>query len=210
MRLIPTEPIEGIEPDPRREGAVRLIVHGRAALTLPVEAVRREGLKVGSVIDPATGERLLQAMDEYAAYRTAVNLLGRRPYARKDLGRRLVMKGHPRPVVEAALERAERLGYLDDERFARHFVQTRSARGRGPARLRRELAIQGVGTAVADRIIAEEVSPEASSGQLLALARKRSDQLAGLPRPDRIRRVVAYLARRGFTGSAVVQLVRGL
>lgn len=206
----PTEPIEGIEVDPRREGAVRIMIRGRAALIVPVEAVQREGLKVGSVISPAVGERLLRAVDEYAAYRTAIGLLGRRPYARKDLGRRLVTKGHPKPAVELALERAERLGYLDDERFARHYVQTRTARGRGPARLRRELSIQGVGSTIADRVLAEEVTPEASNGQLLALARKRSDQLAGLPRPDRIRRVVAYLARRGFTGSEVVQLVRGL
>ncbi len=210
MRLIPTEPIEGIEPDPRREGAVRLMVRGRAALIVPMEAARREGLTVGSVIEAAAGERLLQAVDEHAAYRIAIGLLGRRPYARKDLGRRLVLKGHARPVVEAALERAEQLGYLDDERFARHFVQTRSARGRGPARLRRELSIQGVNGTVADRVLAEEVSAETSSEQLLVLARKRSAQLAGLPRPDRIRRVVAFLARRGFTGSAVVQLVKGL
>lgn len=210
MRLIPIEPIEGIEVDPRREGAVRLIVGGRAALIVPAEAVQREGIKVGSVIGPASGERLLQALDDYGAYRTAIGLLGRRPFARKDLGRRLVMKGHPKVAVESALDRAERLGYLDDEGFARHFVQTRSARGRGPARLRRELSIQGVSPAVADRVVAEEVSAEASSGQLLALAQKRINQLAGLPRPDRIRRVVAFLARRGFTGSAVVQLVKGL
>jgi regulatory protein len=210
MRLIPTEPIEGIEVDPRREGAVRLIVGGRTALIVPAEAVQREGIKVGSVIPAASGERLLQAMDDFGAYRTAIGLLGRRPYARKDLGRRLVMKGHPKVAVEAALDRAQRLGYLDDERFARHFVQTRSARGRGPARLRRELTMQGVSPAVAERVLTEEVSAEASSGQLLALAQKRINQLAGLPRPDRVRRVVAFLARRGFTGSAVVQLVKGL
>jgi regulatory protein len=210
MRVIPSKPIEAIEPDPRREGAVRIVVGGRAVLIVPVEAARREGLVAGAVLGAEQVERLLLASDHEAAFRTAVRFLERRPFARRDLGRRLAMKGHPPAAVEAALDRAEQAGYLDDERFARYFVQSRSARGRGPVRLRRELAICGVSSALADRVLAEEVPERAASEQVLALAQKRARQLRDLPRPDRIRRVVAYLARRGYRGPSVIQVVRQL
>ena len=131
-----------------------------------------------------------------------------RSYARSDLGRRLQRKGHSRPAVEAALERAATLGLLDDESYARSYVQTRAARGRGPSRLARDLLAMGVQRSVIDRALAAEW-PEGTEASTvpLALATKRAAQLGGLPRPTRRRRVLAYLARRGFSGRAVTEIV---
>ncbi len=41
----------------------------------------------------------------------------------------------------------------------------------------------------------------------LALATKRAAQLGELPRPVKRRRVLAYLARRGFAGREITDLV---
>jgi SOS response regulatory protein OraA/RecX len=41
----------------------------------------------------------------------------------------------------------------------------------------------------------------------LALAAKRVAQLGDLPRPAKRRRVLAYLARRGFAGRDITELV---
>ena len=51
--------------------------------------------------------------------------------------------------------------------------------------------------------------PEGSdrTGVPLALAQKRAAQLGSLPRQAKRRRVVAYLARRGFTGRDITELV---
>jgi regulatory protein len=205
---MPSKPIEAIEPDPRRAGAVRVMVDGRAVLIVPAEAARREGLEPGAALGADSVGRLLDAADEEAAFKTAVRLLERRPFARRDLTRRLSLKGHPPAAVAAALERAERLHYLDDERYTRHFVQSKTARGYGPARLRKELSQRGVAAPMIERILAEEVGAEGAEQAIIALARKRAGQLGELPRPDRIRRVVAYLARRGYSGPEVVKLAR--
>lgn len=207
MRAAPTSPIERIEPD-RRAGSVRLVVAGRTVLTVPVEAVQAERLVAGAVLSEEVVARLGQWADREAAYRTALRALERRPFARLDLGRRLMQRGHPPAAVTAALDRAAAAGVLDDERFARHYVQTRTARGRGPARLRRELSVQGVASSLIDRVLAEEISEEQTRATILALALKRAGQLQALERPARLRRVLAFLARRGHTGSEVRRLVR--
>jgi SOS response regulatory protein OraA/RecX len=75
-------------------------------------------------------------------------------------------------------------------------------------RLRRELAGMGVSAALADRVLADEVPEEASRSAIVTLARKRAGQLKDVPRADRVRRVVAYLARRGYRGPDVVRAVR--
>jgi regulatory protein len=208
MREAPSRPVDRIEPDARHEGIVRLLVDGRTVLTVPVEAVRAEGVERGSTLTEAVFGRLCDWADREAAYRTALRLLARRPFARQDLGRRLMLKGHQQAAVSGALERAESAGVLNDERFALHYVQTRLARGRGPARLRRELAVQGVAAPVVDRVLAEETSEEQSQAAMLALARKRASQLPNLERSARVRRVLAYLARRGYSGPEVRRLVR--
>src|SRR2546423_10238099 len=124
--------IPALEPDPRRPEAVRVEVDGIRFGTVPRELVATDHLAVGRELDPALQDRLGAAADIEAAYRTALRALEVRSFARGDLARRLSRKGHPRPALEAALERIHGLGLLDDAAYARNYVQTRAARGRGP------------------------------------------------------------------------------
>lgn len=200
--------ITGLEPDPRRPEAVRLEIDGIRFGAVPRELVTKEHLAVGREIDPALQDRLSSAADAEGAYRTALRALEIRSFARGDLTRRLIRKGHPRPAVEAALQRVQELGLLDDAAYARTYVQTRAARGRGPLRLTRDLVALGVERSLIDRALQAEW-PEGSDHTAvpLALARKRAGQLNGLPRQTRRRRVVAYLARRGFVGREISEMV---
>jgi regulatory protein len=200
--------ITAVDVDPRRPDSVKLEIEGARFGAVPRDLVSDEGLVVGRVVDPELQDRLARAADAEAAYRTVLRALEVRSYARGDLARRMLRKGHQRQAVETALERASRFGLLDDATFARSYVQTRSARGRGPARLVRDLLSMGVERGLIDRAIAAEWSEETDKTAMpLALAKKRAAQLGGLPRQTRRRRVVAYLARRGFTGRDISEMV---
>ncbi len=206
MNPIPT--ITALEPDPRRPATVRLELDGARFGAVPRDLVGTERLAVGLVIDTELHQRLATAADAEAAHRTALRCLELRSYARNDLARRLQRKGHPRHAVEAALERVAALGLLNDEAYARNYVQTRAARGRGPSRLIRDLLAMGVQRAVIDGAVAAQW-PEGSDTTSMprALATKRSAQLGALPRQTKRRRVLAYLARRGFSGREVSEIV---
>ena len=203
--------ITAIEQDPRRPGTVRLELDGTRFGVVPADLIAAEGLSPGQSIAPEVHERLSAAADAEAAFRTGLRVLELRPYARADLGRRLLRKGHPRAAVDVALERLLRLGLLDDETYARNYVQTRAARGRGPSRLIRDLLAMGVQRSLIDRALAAEW-PEGSDRTSMprALVSKRAAQLGTLPRQTKRRRLLAYLARRGFSGwevSAIVESV---
>jgi regulatory protein len=200
--------LTGLAPDPRRPGTLRVEVDGVRFGGVPEALARSAGLEVGRIVDAELQERLTAAADAEGAFRTLLRALERRGFARTDLGRRLARKGHPRPAVDAALERAVALGLLDDAAFALNYVQTRAARGRGPARLARDLMAMGVERSLIDRALTAEW-PEGSdrTGLPAALAAKRAAQLGDLPRPVKRRRVLAYLARRGFAGREVTELV---
>ena len=200
--------LTALEPDPRRPGTLRVEVDGVRFGAVPRDLAEAAGLAVGRPVDAALHEQLTAAADAEGAFRTLLRALERRSFARADLARRLIRKGHPRPAVDAAVERAHTLGLLDDAAFAQNYVQTRAARGRGPSRLTRDLLAMGVERGQIDRALAAEW-PEGSdrSRVPLALATKRAAQLGNLRRPVMRRLVLAYLARRGFAGREITELV---
>jgi regulatory protein len=200
--------LTALEPDPRRPGTLRVEVDGARFGAVPAEMARAAGLAVGRAVDGDLQERLTAAADAEGAFRTLLRALERRSFARADLGRRLVRKGHPRQAVEAALDRAQALGLLDDAAFAAGYVQTRAARGRGPSRLARDLMAMGVERSHIDRALAAEWPEGADRTEVpQALASKRAAQLGDLPRSVKRRRVLAYLARRGFAGRDISDMV---
>jgi regulatory protein len=203
--------VTGLEADPRRAGTVRIDLDEQRFASVPAELVLLEGLKLGQVLDDALRERLGSAAERESAYRTALRALERRGFARADLARRLLRKGHIRSAVEAALDQLAAVGVLDDHAFAEHYVATRGARGRGPLRLTRDLLAMGVERRVIDRALsAHQADAGESTEPPLALASKRAAQLGNIPRAAKRRRLLAYLARRGYAGREVSTMVSRL
>ena len=203
-----TDVVTSVEPDSRGIGALRVHVNGRSFCTIPLSAAAELGLRPGMVLDSLLRDRLGQAADAQAAYRFILAALGRRGFARRDLERRLIHRGHPRDAARAALDRAAAAGLIDDRQYAFSYAQVKATRGRGPARLLRDLFAMGVDRAIAEEAIAAAWAGEDREAEAtLALARKRAGQLGAIPRPAKRRRLLAYLARRGFTGREVRAVV---
>jgi len=197
---VPT--LTGLAPDPRQPG-YRLVEldRGRFA-SLPAEALAGLPLRVGDALSDTLFDRLQALADLEAACRAAVRLLATRSRSRADLRRRLVQKQHPPAAADGALARLEARGLLEDRRFAREYAASHALR-RGPARLLRDLLAQGVERGTAEEAVRAALADEGVDplSAARAVAEKRARQLADLPLEVRRRRLLAYLARRGFQGS---------
>lgn len=204
--------LTGLAPDPRRPDYRLVEVDRGRFASLPTAELAMLGLAVGEEIPPRVYERLQELADREAAQGAALRALNRRAHARLDLRRRLLQKQHPAAAVDAVLERLHATGLIDDTRFAFDYAAAKARRGRGPARLIRDLQAQGVERRVAEDAVrrslaAEGVDPEA---KVRALVEKRAKQLAGLPPMVRKRRLVAFLVRRGFQNSEIRTVVEEL
>ncbi len=204
--------LTALAPDPRQPGYRLVEVDRGRFASLPVAALERLSLQLGADLAPAVLDRLRELADVEAAQRAALRALARRAHARLDLERRLVKKQHPRAAVEAALERLAGRGLLDDRRFAEQYAAVRATRGKGPARLLRDLLAQGVERGTAEQAVSRALEEEGIDPGLeaRAVAAKRARHLAGLPAPVRRRRLLAFLLRRGYGGLQVKELVREL
>jgi regulatory protein len=169
-------------------------------------------LTPGIELSPPVLARLQDLADVEAACRAGLRSLATRGRARRDLRRRLIQKQHPPQAVDEALTRLDACGLLDDRRFAVEYAARHSARGRGPARLVADLLSQGVDRAIADRAVGEALAEEGIDPDqaLRAVAARRASQLTALAPAVRKRRLLAYLARRGYPTVQVRELVDAL
>jgi regulatory protein len=141
-----------------------------------------------------------------AAYTEAVKRLARQPQSRAALRQRLLRLGYVDDAVDAALDRAEGDGYLNDREYAASLVRRR-LRGRGHALIAQELRAKGVEDSAAAPALAT-VDAEAEAEQALTLGKS----LLANRRLADARALTSYLgprlSRRGFSGGLVYRVCR--
>ncbi len=147
-------------------------------------------LRLGAELEAAG-----QATAAAAAGRHAYALLSRRDHSTAELAGRLADKGFEAATVEAVIAQLHERGYLDDARFASHYVSAHARRGQGPQRIGRELDALGV----AGELVREAL---ASGPDWASLAREIRGRRFGAepPRdwPEKARQG-RFLQYRGFS-----------
>jgi regulatory protein len=134
--------ITAIEPQQRDPERVSVFLNGAFAFGLPALVAVQESLRVGDELSEDQIARL-RALDEQAkAVNAAMNLLARRPRSEREIRDRLKRKGYPPETIDAAVAKLEGWRYLDDEAFARFWVENREAnKPRGRRLLEQELRL---------------------------------------------------------------------
>ncbi|MBX9927875.1 MAG: RecX family transcriptional regulator, partial [Gemmatimonadaceae bacterium] len=163
----PTGPISGLEELPRRPGRYRVLVSGTAVCVLNAEAISDLAIRIGTVWEEPLAGRALDRAAALDCFDAAAGALGRRARSRTELRRYLLQRQHAAEHAEAALDRLEALGALDDASYARAFVAARAGRSQSRMRLAAELSRRGVARPVADAALAavyaeEEIDDRAS------------------------------------------------
>jgi regulatory protein len=203
--------ITRLKPVSRPSGFVAVEVDGTRFALLPAERVAALRLETGRELDDADAAEVERVGAAEDAYRVAVRLLAARGRSVQEILTRLRQRGFRPDAVAEAVGRLETAGWLDDRQFAETFARARAERGFGRARIVADLAARGVERLVAERA-ADGATGSESDGreQIEALARKRAAQLRGLPETVRLRRLVGFLARRGFGGSETLAVARAV
>lgn len=172
---------------------VNVYLDGRFAFGL--SAILAAALKPGQVLSDADIQALQEQDGAEKAYERALNYLSYRPRSRAEIVSYLARYGAGEDQIAVVTERLERAGLLDDEAFARFWVENRERfRPRGARALRYELRSKGVEDHVLDAVLADV---DASTSAYQA-AHKKAHQLSHLDEQTFCQKLVGYLVRRGF------------
>jgi regulatory protein len=147
---------------------------------------------------------------EEQARAVCLRLLTARARSRAELAAALTKRGYPDDVIGGVLDRLTQVGLIDDDDFAEQWVRSRRANaGKGKRALAAELRTKGVDTDVITSVL-DGINPAAERGRAEELVRKklRRENLSDEAADARVtRRLVAMLARRGFSQSMAIDVV---
>ena len=137
-------------------------------------------------------------------------LLARRDYTCARLREKLLSGGYEEEIADWALEKLKEAHYLDDERYARNFIQAHWE-DRSKLRIRTDLEERGVPSDILSEVLreeSEERGEEAEIRQIRKLMEKRGFDPENAEWEEK-RKMQAYLYRKGYTSSSVRAAMKG-
>ncbi|MCY7312463.1 MAG: recombination regulator RecX [Pseudoxanthomonas sp.] len=143
---------------------------------------------------------------ELTPVQRALALLVRREHSRKELTRKLALRGIAGEDATAAIERLAGDGWQSDARFGEMLVRTRASQGYGPLRIRAELGTHGLDADTVSAVL------EGFGGDWAQVARdllRRRFRNSAATDPAVQRKAIDFLYRRGFQGDHVRLAVHG-
>jgi regulatory protein len=128
--------------------------------------------------------------------------------SRQELRDKLAKKDVPAELAEQLLDRFGEVGLVDDDAFARSWVESRQ-RSRGLARraLAQELRRKGVDDETA-RAALDDLDPAQEEQAARELVRKKLRSMRGVDHATATRRLAGMLARKGYPAGLAFAVVR--
>jgi regulatory protein len=185
--------ITGLQFQKRNKERVNVYIDGEFAFGL--DAVQAAGLRKGQELTAAEIETLKQQDAKRKALDQAMRFLSFRPRSQAEVETYLKKKKVDDETISEIIGRLKELEYLDDEAFARFWIENRQRfKPRSKLALRYELQQKGIDRDVA-AVTTADVDEEEAAWQ--AVENKLS-RWYNYPLQDFQRKVYDFLRRRGF------------
>jgi regulatory protein len=196
--------ITAISVQVRNKSRVNVSVDGRYRFSLEIQQLAELGLRVGAEF---TDEELTALEEESKfgkVYVRALEYCFTRPRSRRELNDYLyrktrskrgkegqILEGISPELAERVRSRLDEKGYLDDEKFARFWVENRNVRkGSSARKLKSELQAKGVEQSIVEMVLSDTDRSDDEEIDKIILKKAR--------RYDDRQKFMAYLARQGF------------
>ncbi|MBI5947576.1 MAG: regulatory protein RecX [Chloroflexi bacterium] len=191
---------------PAGQGRMRLITltDGRE-FVFSDHACERVGPREGDLAAEALFHALEAAEQRSVAHEAALRLLSHRARSEQEMRTRLAMRGIAPEAIDDEVLRLRRAGLLDDEKFARAWVEDRrQSAPRGRRMLRYELLSRGIEPESVDAVT--DGIDDLATAEALAIRKART--LAGATYEVFAGKVGGFLRRRGFDYQVASQATR--
>jgi len=163
-------------------------------------------LRLGQTLDEGQVEELVRRDGVLRAQERALSLIQHRPRSRAELRQRLRRGGIDDESINEALDRLESVELVDDEAFARFWVEQRIAfRPRSKRALRFELRRLGVSNDLLDRVLAGVNDEDLAT----SLVQQQLGKLANAEPRQKLETLMSLLRNRGFDYHTIEDVLSG-
>lgn len=197
--------ITNLTSQQKNKNRINVLVDGKYRFSLDIFQVGELGIKVGKEYSEEELVALETESQFGKVYTRTLEYSLSRPHAAKEIRDYLykktrdtrtktggVKKGVSPIVTARVFDRLVERGYINDEKFARFWVENRNVKkGASKRKIMAELQQKGVESAIIQTVLAE--SERTDGDELLKIIAKKRNRY-----PDE-QKFMAYLARQGFS-----------
>ncbi|MBR6810956.1 RecX family transcriptional regulator [Candidatus Saccharibacteria bacterium] len=216
----PKRSITDIKQAVRDENRVNIYIDNKFFCSLDISQVVDYHLKIGKVLTEEELQDIRRASDFGKFYSRALEYVLSRPHSAKEIRDYLKKKtlnrtvrvknrktgeyqtkqkeGYDASLVPLVFERLEKHGYVDDERFARLWVENRNvSKGISKKKLKLELQQKGISSSIIEQVLEDNSRDERE--ELRKVIAKKANRYQ-----DK-QKFTQYLVRQGFNYSDVLE-----
>ncbi len=169
-----------------------LEIDGEKKGTLQLEVIFKHHLKVGVELDENDYANIKNESDRITCFSKALAYISSRLKTEKQMKDYLLGKGYSFEVANEAIKKLKDYGYLNDEYFAKTFVEI-TGKNKGSRYIKQQLYAKGVKSSVIDNI---ELSDDDDACKSVCLKWLKNKQLP-LEQKDK-EKLYRFLLGRGF------------
>ena len=182
---------------------VKISLDNGIAFVLYKGDLPKYGIKEGDIEDSVINDILTEILPKRALNR-ALKISTGRDMTEGMLKNTLIKDGYPEDIIDLCIERLKKERLLDDERFVRGFIESKSFK-KSKKDIMIALSMKGVNSDFAERIydeLNEEGSVESEKNLIRKLLEKRHFDFENADY-ESIQKEMQYLYRKGFSPDSI-------
>jgi len=186
--------ITAIKQQQRLKGRYAIHVDGAYAFSLSADTLLEEKLYVGYELDETRLKAFKKLAANDKAYSLALAYAVRRIRSRYEITDYLRRKDYDEVLIHGIMEKLERLGFVDDEKFAEAWVRNRRLlKSVSERRLVQELRQKHVADDVIKQVLSEDEADERTVLRELVMRKRKQTRYT-----DNLK-LMRYLVGQGFS-----------
>jgi len=188
--------VTDIKPQKKKRDRYSLFVNDKFLMGVYDDLLIEYGLSKGIILTYGLINEILYEDLKKKAIRAALNFLSYKQRTVFELSKKLRDKDYDDEIIDITMTRLIELGYVNDEMYARDFVEMRKSYA-GSYKIKTDLYKRGINKGIIEMVLLE-IDTDAQYEELKALCMKKNSQSEGLSNEKKYNRVMAFLIRKGY------------
>lgn len=182
----------------------RIFLDGQFAFILYKGELRQFHIKEGQELSVENYDHIMTQILPRRAKLRSMNLLQSKDYTRRQLEDKLKQGEYPQQCIEEAIAYVESYGYIDDERYAREFIEYH-IQNKSRSRIEMDLMKKGIGREIIQKAFdtLQELGVESNEMELVIELLKKKKYNANAATKQEQQKMYGFLYRKGFHSDVI-------
>lgn len=198
--------ITNITPQKNNPNRFSLFIDGKFVSGINREVMEEKNLCIGKQLKDKDLKQIYYKEKISKARMYALKLLSYRERSEWEIKKRMKRKGYQKEIIEDTLDYLKEQGLINDERFARIWIEDRIKGGYGRRRIYYELSEKRVDKEIVDELI-KKLCPRVNEISTAFHLIEKNKRFLKEEKNSRIRKISAFLERRGFSFDIINEVI---